>query len=180
MKLRLVLVFAILLVGCKKKDAASVDYSSKEDVQKVEKDNIFKIQLNVKTSKKDLLEVYYVDDNPEGKFESGKKVRQKTSGMDAFQDVEFSLPAEVFPYKFRIDLGDNKAQDNIEIDHINIKYNSNSFKIGKDSIQYFFAANEYIDWDKTNSVFSFKEVNGRQDPFLVAKALLIKKLEIEL
>ena len=83
------------------------------------------------------------------------------------------------PYNFRIDIGSNDNQKEIIIQSISIEYNNKNIIIDKESIHIFFDINEYIDYNKIDGRVSVVEVNGRKDPFIIAKPILLKKIEIE-
>lgn len=177
-----ILILAICLISCKndnnketKKDEQEI-VDTKEAV--VADENIFKIHLNLTVEKDDIFEVYYTSDSVEEKFSAKKKVRKKITGNSQVQEVVFELPVDVLPYNFRIDLGQNKELSSLMIHHIKLELNGEFIDIDQSLIKSFFAFNQFIEHE--NGHFSLKEVKGKWDPFMISKAVLIKKIEIEL
>ena len=76
-------------------------------------------------------------------------------------------------------MGENKQQEEIRIDQILLSYNNKQIIIAKDSIEFYFIANQFLKSDKMGS-YKLITINDKRDPFIIAKALLIKKIELEL
>ncbi len=151
----------------------------RESTQTEVNENTFRIEIKAVTPLDDVFEVYYTDESPEENFSGKKKIRKKTNAGSDFQTIEFKLPKEKFPFKFRLDLGENKQQEEIRIDQILLSYNNKQIIIAKDSIQFYFIANQFLKSDKMGS-YKLITINDKRDPFIIAKALLIKKIELEL
>lgn len=180
MKKTLIILTIILCYSCK-------DESKNKEIQRVEtpktevvKDGVLKIILNVKVKEDDKFELYYIDDSPEGTYSVDKRLAIYTKAADDFQAIEFKLPKEAFPYNFRIDLGDNenRFESDVEIKSINLILNENIIEIDNTLIDSFFQPNVYL--QKTENGYSRNITEGKYDPFLTARPLLIKKMELEL
>ena len=150
-----------------------------EDLKKI-KDDIFRVILKVIAPEKDNFEIFYTDLYPDEEFREEKKNNIALEGSNEVQDIVFNLPKGILPYNFRIDLGNNKFQEKIFIKSIELKYNSNSIFIENDLIPTFFVVNEFINYDKSSGTAILSYVNNRRDPFIIAKPILIQKIEIEL
>ncbi|WNH08604.1 hypothetical protein [Thalassobellus suaedae] len=151
-----------------------------EERQLKENEKHFEIELFLKVLKDDIFECFYTTEGMNEGFSGTKKIRTKVFGSVEFQKVTFSLPKNIFPSKFRLDIGENYKQDKIYIKDIIIKYNGNSIEINSELISAFFSVNRFLKYDETIGVFITSEINEKWDPFIVSSALLNKKIEIEL
>ena len=171
MNLKTYFIFFLLLINCKK------DYSSK-NFNSSKKDN-FSITLKAKVPSDDVFELFYKN-NLEAGFSEAKKVSRKVIGKNEIQNIEFLVNANEFPFQFRIDLGQNKKQKDLMIREVILKYKNDSIIIEKELLSTFFIVNKYLSLDSENGIFKIIELNGKSDPFIISKALLVKKMEIEL
>ena len=60
-----------------------------------------------------------------------------------------------------------------------ITYNQKELKITPELLPIFFTLNEYLSYIPETGALTISEVNGRKDPYLTAKPLLIKRIEID-
>lgn len=139
---------------------------------------IFRVIINVKVLEDDKFQLFYVDDSSEGKYNINKRTVTYVNGKNEFQSVEFKLPANVLPRKFRIDVGENNYETAIDIKEIEIKFNNNLIKINDKVLERFFQPNQYLKKLKNN--YMRIKIDGRYDPFIDSTPLLIKKIELEL
>lgn len=169
----------VLSFACKNEEKKAIE-TEKPVKKEVVKDNIFRVFINIRVSEDDKFELYYVGDTPDGNFNVNERVAKYIKGSDDFQVVELSLPENIFPYKFRIDLGDNinKYETDIEIKSIIIQLNKEKIEIENELLSSFFQNNVYL--EKTPLGYKRKSVDNRYDPFLISTPLLIKKIELEL
>lgn len=175
-----VLIFLILLsFSCKDENKPKTD-SVNSTSEKAIKDDVLTITLDVRIKEDDKFELFYVDDFTEGGFTGDKRLATYIKPNNDFQTIEFKLPKDVFPYNFRIDLGDNvnKFETLVEIRSIKLQLNGNIIEIDSSIVDSFFQPNVFL--QKTEHGYSRKVVNGKYDPFLLAKPILIKKMELEL
>lgn len=177
---RIVIIFLILIaVGCKNKNQGTSDIEIQETIkEEAKRDNLFKVTMDVIVMEDDKFQLFYIDDSPEEPFSLEKRLVFNLKGNDSPQKIQFILPENVFPYKFRIDLGENKNETTINIKEIKIKYNNKIILIEKLVLERFFQPNIYL--EKVDNGYLRKFVDGRYDPFLVSSALLNKKIELEL
>lgn len=150
-------------------------------IKKQTKDNRFKVILNLKITENNRIDLFYIGDNPESGFNDKELVSKNILADNDFQVVELELPKNVLPYQFRIDLGDNaqKVETTVEIDYIKLIFNNNVIEINSQTLDVFFQPNIYLE-KVSNGVYLRQTVNGKFDPFLISKAILNKKIEIEL
>ncbi|WP_347923215.1 hypothetical protein [Pontimicrobium sp. SW4] len=167
----------IFSFSCKNEDkkATEVQTPIKKEVVK---DNLFKIIMEAKVKEDDKFQVFFTDDSPEESFSANKRLVKNIVGSEEFQTLEFVLPKEVLPFKFRIDLGENSYETLVEIGVIKLEYNNEVIEIDPLTLERFFQPNIYL--QKTDNGFMRKTIDGRCDPFLMSTPLLIKKIELEL
>jgi len=179
MKRAVLFLVISVFFSCKNEDKKKVQETMINE-QVIEKDNIIKISINARFLEDDRFDLFYVADFPENNFNEKERLSKYLKGNDHFQSINFELPNGVFPYKFRIDLGnnENKHLTPIEIKTIMLEFNGNQILIENSELDHFFYANEFL--ERTDNGYLRKEVNGRYDPFILSKPLLDKKMEIEL
>lgn len=170
MNLKMYTVLVLLLFSCKRGDSEKKN-SSKQDV--------FVISMKVKVLEDDVIEMFYKRKS-EKEFTEVKKIRNVVLGSKNFQNIEFLIDKSEFPFEFRIDLGQSKRQKDIIIEEIILGHKNNSIIIKKEFLSTFFSINKYLSLNSESGIFTINELNGRRDPFIISKALLIKKMEIEL
>lgn len=177
---RAVLVFSILLFFSCKDEKKSMDAPVDTVIEKVVKDDVLTITLEVRTEQDDKFEIYYVDDLPENGFSADKRLASYIKGGNDYQLITFTLPNKIWPYNLRFDIGDNnnKYETPVEIKSITFKYNGNIFEIDKSIMDSFFQPNVYL--EPITDGYLRKIVDDKYDPFLIAKPILIKKMELEL
>jgi hypothetical protein len=177
---RIAIIFLILItVGCKNKSQSTSDIEIQETIkEEAKRDNQFKVIMEVTVKEDDKFQLFYIDDSPEGTFTPEKRVVVNLKGSDSSQKIQFRLPEKVLPYKFRIDLGENKMETIILINEIKLQYNDEKIVIDALVLERFFQPNMYL--QKTENGYLRKTIEGRCDPFLVSTPLLIKKMELEL
>lgn len=180
MKKAVLILIAIICFSCKDETKNKESQIVETPKEVVVKDNTLSIILDVKVKEDDKLELYYVINSPEDGFSRDNRYATYIKGNNEFQKIEFKLPKDVFPYKLRLDLGDNgnKYETNIEIKSITLQLNNNTIEIDHTTMDSFFQPNVYL--QKTDNGYSRKVVDGKYDPFLLAKPVLIKKMELEL
>lgn len=180
MKKAVLIFMAILSFSCKDKVNNKETTTIEAPKEEVIKDDVIKIILEVKIQEDDKIELFYVDDSPEGSFSGDKRLASYIKGSEDFQLIEFKLPKDVIPYNFRIDLGDNgnKHETDVEVKSIKLQLNENTIEIDNTILDSFFQPNEFL--QKTDFGYSRHVVDGKYDPFVLSKPVLIKKMELEL
>lgn len=146
-----------LSIGCKDEKPAQED-------NKIIKEEIFKVSMNLIVPKDDSLQVFYSEDL-EGTYEEKNSVWAVVKGSDQEQVANFDLPPDVVPAHLRIDLGQNRDQKEIAIKSFKMEYLGAKFEV-KDTMffQYFQPVNQ-IDWDRKNAVAKITSINGQKhDP----------------
>lgn len=185
MKRTILILIVILNFSCKENKKENPKNEGEKEVLKVvtkkaEKDNIFKLQFEMKLLENDKIRVFYTGNSLEEKFSGEQMVVTSIKGSPEFQTVSINLPVNILPYKLRVDVGENgiKNESPIEFKSIKLELNENSIIINNDIINNFFRPNLYL--EKTDNGFQRKIMEGKYDPFFVSTPLLNKKIEIEL
>lgn len=139
----------------------------------------FVIKLSIIVKKEDVIEIFYLDSkNGEIKFSEEKKIRKRVEGSDNVQTLSFKLPIEALTNTFRVDLGNN-MENIVSIKNMTLKSQKGELRIEGSEMKWFFAINKYLK-HLGNGQYQIIEIDGRIDPFIVSKAILNKRLEIEL
>lgn len=143
----LILFTLIIFVGCKN------DKNQESDkVLVIEKPkDIFKVKFDLIIKKDDSLQLYFKDETMSD-WDFSKCVTSVVKGSDEVQQINFSLPEEVFPTELRFDLGLNKNQSEVEIKNFKIEYLDKSFE-AKDTLffQYFYP-NDQIEYNRSKAI----------------------------
>ena len=180
MNFRALIFLSFLIVACSSdKNGGRTSCLEKFRNQEID-DNSFQISLKLRIEKDDMLEVYFIEDPIVKAFQPDKKIRRKVLGSSNFQEVDFNLPKQIVPIKFRIDLGENIDQKKVDIDEIKLKYNKKTICIKDSLIQYFFVVNNFLTLKPKSGKFDIIEKQNKRDPFITSSPILNKKIKIEL
>lgn len=143
--------------------------------------NYFEFIIDIKVEKNDNLQLFYTNENSKG-FSEKESVIKIIIGKKESQNIKFELPLEVYPTGFRIDLGQNINQEQIQINSISIRFKDKETYIPKNLIQKYFKPNEFIDLDSDN--YKLQTVKNAKsviyDPYFVSTddlTVLINKLK---
>ncbi len=139
----------------------------------------FEVTLHVVVNEDDIFELFYKEEYSTTPFSEERKLRKKVKGRKKRQEVRFKLPPNVFLGSFRLDLGVNSEQREVFIDKIVIKRGRNEIDIPKSILNNFFIYNKFVEQSGVEGKFTFLEINGKRDPFIISRSLLNKKIEIE-
>ncbi|WP_405384883.1 hypothetical protein [Maribacter sp. LLG6340-A2] len=142
----------VLIISCKE-----------SKIPKNESDRII-IELYMKVLKEDQFEVFYRNTNQV--YETNKNVITKVEPSSLLQKIKFVLPEQVFPDYLRIDLGSNVNQEEMLLESITIKYNSEEKKFNKDAIKKYFRPSRFIINEGFPSTLKTIKSNGKYDPLL--------------
>lgn len=167
------------------KDDASKKENKLEDkpnqseiINKVD-ENIFVVKLKVLFSKDDSVEVFYLE-NESDTYSADRMIQKKIKGMDDFQDVNFNLPKNLYPYNIRLDFGFDKDQEAIKIMECDLTYNDVSFTIKGSELKNYFNFNGGVEVLSDSLTFKLKpfDLHGKEvyDPYIVGN----KNLELAL
>ena len=119
MKLKNLLVAILTLfvvVSCKKES------NQLETNSQTTNNNSFVFTVEFTANKTDTFSLFYTED---GSINFGEKVIWKQiQGSDNMQKVEFTLPKDVYPTQFRLDLGNSQEQETVSIKSIEFKFNN--------------------------------------------------------
>lgn len=132
MKTKILTLIALItiVVGCNKEksEASSV-------VAPLEEKG-FKFSINVLAKKNDTFSLYYTQDNTTN-FTSAP-IWLEVKGSDSAQDIVFTLPEDVIPTQFRIDMGKSEDQEPIVINGFEMSYLGKTFRANGDQFYIYF------------------------------------------
>tara|TARA_R110002126_G_scaffold108149_7_gene243972 strand:- start:1477 stop:1992 length:516 start_codon:yes stop_codon:yes gene_type:complete len=142
----------VLIISCKE-----------SKVPKNEADRII-IELYMQVSKEDQFEIFYR--NTDQVYQTNKSVIVKVEASSLLQKIKFILPDQIFPDYLRIDLGNNENQEEMLLENITIKYNSEEKEFNKEAIKKYFRPSEFIVKEGFPSTLKTIKLNNRYDPLL--------------
>lgn len=155
--------FILLLFGCK--DEKSID--SLEVVKPtVEESSFFKISLNVILKKDDDFALFYTTDgSTDFKIDP---MWQGIKGNSETQQINYTLPAKVFPTQLRMDFGLKQDQEEIILKSVILEYKDKKREIAGAELANFFRADENkCSFDATSGVIKAVVKEGKkQSPSL--------------
>lgn len=159
MKLLALPFLLFLFFGCKEKIISNEE---------------FKVSITLKLLEDEKIKLYYLKGN-KGKYNELDKQELFVKGSKELQTIGFVLQQK--PYKFRIDLGENKNETTVYISSIVVSSKESTIKVDDKTIHRFFTHNVYA--IKSENGYERRKVLLRYDPFIESTALLHKKIELE-
>lgn len=170
------LIASISLLSCKNNESTAEIPQEAEQKQSLTFDVTADIVI---PSDCDLI-LYYKDGSNEW-FVEEKAVWVGVKGKNEQQTVVFNLPEGVIPNDIRLDIGRNefKGLQSFALKKLVLSYLSNKFDITEDQIGIYFRPNQYIEFDPTTKLYSFKkDEKGNYDPYFESKPELYPKFSI--
>ena len=138
-------------------------FSCNNNINKNGIENQLIVHIELKIVQDDVLELYF-DNRETNTFSSKKSIRKKIKGSNSFQKVSFILDKDAYPNRIRIDLGENRSQETIEIKEIGLQYNNATHTFSNEEIDKLFKPNIYLDY--RSLMATPKQMNGNYDPYL--------------
>ncbi|TWO33986.1 hypothetical protein E1J38_004205 [Seonamhaeicola sediminis] len=183
--LRFVFVLVVLSVySCNNKAAQlklekSLLKSLKKSLSNEDIKNYYEVKINFLAEKDDNFQLFYTEDYLLS-FSEKQSIRKDFKGKKEFQEIIFGLPENVFPDRFRIDLGSNKEQSFIKINTITFSYKHRAIVIPKHLISTLFVFNNQVSFNKNKKELHL--TNGSihsdkiYDPYLTCSPQLVRML----
>ena len=157
-------LISLFFFGCKE---------AKKREQELEKNN-FTIQIEIEIPTNEELIVYYKDGKNQW-FVEKKAIWRNVKGSKKSQKVIFTIPNQIVPNDFRIDIGRNvyKGLSYCIIKSIAIGFQGRYYVIPENKVLNYFNPNQFIIYDKKTKIFKFsKDAKGNYDPFFESKETL--------
>lgn len=174
MKTRVILASLFVymaLFSCKKE----VKEEAAEAVVVDDTKDLFKVSLDLVVKKNDTLHLYYTEDGSIN-FTEESSVWLPVTGKETNQEVTFILPKDVYPTQFRLDLGVNKAQEDIVLKTVSFNYLDKKFaSTGVDIANYFIPDQSKCTFDAATGIIkAVKDQATRLSPSFYPNELRIK------
>lgn len=183
----LICMLTVLFLACKN--------DKKEEKQKNEKEletsllrrinnetdftDHFVVILEVLAEKDDGFQLFYSEDYMND-FSEKESTSTGFKGSDSYQKVVFHINKNVFPVKYRIDVGSNREQKILRIKSLKIKYSKNEIVIPEQLIKDYIIANDYIQQDEVDDLYRLNILESQgeftYDPYFTCSPKLIKLL----
>jgi len=150
-KVVVLVVFLSVFLSCK--NESNKKSGNPESIsEKVEEDFIEKTFIAIlegEFTKDDTFQLLYSE--TEEPFTGLELVRKKVTGKSGVQEVVFTLPKGIYPYKLRLDVGTNKEQGTIKIESLKFKYQKEEILINGNDFLTYFTPNPWILKDKNTA-----------------------------
>lgn len=133
--------------------------------QYAEKKGTGKVVITIKAivPEDDTFQLFYAIDNTDN-FSQDLSLFTQIKGNNAAQDIVFQLPDEATPTALRLDLGENRWQDDITIEQLNVTYYGKSLTIKGNDFMDYFRVNENIKGAAHSNVLQPVIVDDNYDP----------------
>jgi len=182
----LLIVLLLLTTSCnsnKKQEKLIEDTKALEIYRKIENKNdihdYFKIELEAIVEKSDNFQLFYSEDY-QLTFSHKDMITVPVSGKETYQKIVFNLPKNVFPERYRFDVGSNTNQEKIKINSLKVSYNTNMIHIPKDSISKYLTPNLYLSTQDNNGFYFLNTIDQEgvlpYDPYFTCSPELIRLL----
>lgn len=161
-----------VLSSCKDNEKSKPVSNKKDQDTDVKYSNDFSVTLRAKVTKKDIFQIFYIQD-PSEPYTAEQLVSAEVLPDSEFQVVEIILPNNAYPYNFRLDLGTNKEQESVQIETLTLNYKNESYSIEGKDIPKYFTLNEGVEIGLDPITFMLKThlsgTNTIYDPHIIGK-----------
>jgi len=137
------------------------------------------ICLKVKVTNDDRFQLFYIESEEQQEFSDMRRLYIDLKAGDNFQDVCFKLPTFAPPFAFRIDIGERRNEEPIQLKKMIISLDDRQITIDQFNSHRYFEPNIYAVAINGESYLR-QTVDEKYDPFIVSSKFLIKKIELEL
>lgn len=181
-------VFLIFLVialcfSCnnRKKEKIAEVNKSKELLKNIKNSakstNHFQVDIEALVEKADNFQLFYTEDYMLS-FSGDSKITTYVKDSIDYQIIRFNLEENIFPERYRFDIGANQNQDKIEINSISVRYENKEIVISRNYLDEYLIKNEYIEGQNGNYTLHTIEKNGEvtYDPFFLCSPKFIRLL----
>lgn len=183
----LICMLTVLFLACKN--------DKKEEKQKKEKEleksvlrrinneadftDHFVVILEVLAEKGDSFQVFYTEDYLLN-FSEDKMITTSFNGSENYQTLIFDLPKDIYPDRYRFDVGGNPDQKQLKIKSLTIKYGKREIFIPENLIPQYLEPNIYIDYNSANNTYLLNTLDSTEylpyDPFFTCSPELVRML----
>lgn len=180
----LLISFLISCIGRNKSEEKKAeDKLSESLVRKVinKKDikNNFSVILNVLAKNNDNFQLFYTEDYMLS-FNEEQSITAGFLGAENYQNIIFQLPENVFPDRYRIDVGSNKEQKSIKIKSLIFRYGDKEIFIPSDLLSKMMVPNKNIEYNSFDNTYNLIALNidgtVLYDPYFTCSPELVRLL----
>lgn len=170
-------VILSLLTSCKDKETVN----SPEEINKTEEvvsDN-FTVQLSIVNPKNDSYVTYYTEDGTTNFVEDKAVWTDIVEGSNDVKKVTMVLPDVANPTQLRLDFGNNKEQETVELYNVKISAYGRSFEFKGSELYTYFSLNENVktEIDEQKGTIKFlKNPEGFQVPMYYPMPKLVEEI----
>lgn len=143
-KLFTLVLFISVLFSCKNSSAEKTEVAQPESQAQDNSLNEFFVELDLISQKDDAYVVYYTEDGTTNFTEKQALWTQIEKGSPNLKTIKFLLPEGAKPTHFRIDFGNNKDQETVELYKIKFSYFGKKFEIKGSEFYTYFSLNPNV------------------------------------
>lgn len=184
----LMVLLACFFMSCLGKRKAEEKKAEDKLVQQLvkkptKKDDInnerFVLILNVLAKKDDSFQLFYTEDYMLS-FNEKQRLTTRFKGSDNYQNIVFTLPKNVFPDRYRLDVGSNKEQKEIKIESLLFRYRDKEIFIPTELISKLLVPNKFIEYNQVEDTYNLLTLNIEEnityDPYFTCSPELVRLL----
>lgn len=177
----------ILIASCnnaKKEEQQKKEKQLEESILRRVKDkkdftDHFVVILDILAKQEDNFQLFYTEDYLLN-FSVDQMLTKSFQGAENFQKVVFHLPKNVFPDRYRFDVGSNTNLKELKIKSLTIRYGKNEIVISQKLIKDYLMPNIYIEHDDASNIYYLKSVNSKgvlpYDPYFTCSPQFVRLL----
>ncbi len=133
--------------------------------------NGMQVVITAKVQKDDVFQFFFWEAKDKN-FTIEKSVRTAVKGADTYQEITFSLPDLKDLHRIRLDIGENKEQDPIDIQIIRFIKGDDMLTFDRKEFSSLFGPNEFITPNNNTGAFHGKSISSKgkliYDPYFVS------------
>lgn len=167
------LLIVVLLASCKD------DVKKPEEAKAVETLNQYKVTINAIVKQADDFQLYFSEEGYEVPFKEENSLWSHVNAGETAQDIVFIIPEDVDPTYYRLDLGVNEKQQDIQINSVTFEYLDKKVQLAPPVLFSFLLPNECVEIvDNTKGILKLKKsAQGTYDPLLFAEKAFSDELQ---
>ncbi|WP_345275414.1 hypothetical protein [Litoribaculum gwangyangense] len=135
--------------------------------------------LSFLAKKDDSFQLFYSEDYMLS-FNEKDMITTGFKGSNNYQSIVFKLPKNVFPDRYRLDVGSNIEQKWIKIESLQFRYGNNEIFIPQQLISKLLVPNTFIEYNEFENVYNLLTLNVEKndiyDPYFTCSPELVRLL----
>jgi hypothetical protein len=121
--------------------------------------------LKAVVTQDDTFQLFYTQDGSQN-YSQDLSLFAQVKASDKAQDIIFNFPDEALPSALRIDFGENKNQEEIIIENLDVKYYDKTLTISAADFVTYYQPNEILKREGNTTVVTPKVIDDNYDPMI--------------